>query len=156
MHVGGYGLAFFNQQGGEDILCGTALMGGDEEFEAKNAFYGFFKAEVGARPGVGLIALHHGSPLVLAHSTGARICEQIDEDILGTQTEGVKASYKESFFSFITGDQADRFDHLDAEGFGGIGRHEISWGIYKLSLIQVIDSIPVLQPDAMVFLGFSG
>ena len=98
-------------------------MGGDEMLEAEDLLHGFRQAMIRARAGIGFIAPHDGSPLVLAHRAGAGIGQQIDEDIFGSQGEHVVAGLEHGGLAGFRRDQADGFDALDAERFSRIIGH---------------------------------
>ncbi len=71
VHVRGDIVAGLDQSGGQNVLGGASLVGGDEECEAEDIVHGFLQAVEGTRAGVRFVAAHDGRPLVLAHGAGA-------------------------------------------------------------------------------------
>ena len=93
MHVGGHGLPGLNQQRAEDVLGGPPLVGGDKVLEPKDLADGFFQPEVRPRSGIGFVTQHDRCPLRLAHRAGARVGQQVNEDIFGVQVEYIETRF---------------------------------------------------------------
>jgi hypothetical protein len=75
----------------QEVLGGAALVGGDDLLEAGDGAHRRPKAveALGAR--VALVAAHHRRPLGRAHRAGARVGEQIDQDVARVEAEQVEA-----------------------------------------------------------------
>ncbi len=56
---------------------------------AKNILPSLDQLKVTLGAGIGLIAAHQPSPLLLTHGVGAAICQQVDVNIFSTQVEHV-------------------------------------------------------------------
>ena len=58
-----------------------------------------------------------GGPLVPAHRPGARVGEQVDQDIVGVKVEEVQPGGLHRDASLVPGGHADRLDGVDPERF---------------------------------------
>ena len=103
--------------GAVDLVGGTALVGGDDIGQTRNAAYGFFKLEKAVAAGIGFIALHNAGPLVAAHGAGAAVGQQVYQNIIGMNTERVVFGFSQDLFSFFFCSEIDRFHRFYPEGF---------------------------------------
>jgi hypothetical protein len=71
--------------------------------EGKQGAHGVEEAKPGRRAGVALVAMLDRGPLVARHGTGARVGEQVDEDIGGVQAEKVHPGGRERRAPFVLG-----------------------------------------------------
>jgi len=83
----------------------------------RDAPYRIFKPEKAVAAGIGFIALHNPGPLVAAHGAGAAVGQQVNQDIIGMNTERVVFGFGQDFFSFFFGSEIDRFHRFYPEGF---------------------------------------
>src|SRR5581483_93725 len=66
--------------------------------------------------GVGLVAQHHAGPLVVAHSAGPAVGEQVNVDIRRAQQESVVTGFGDALFAVRPGGHLNRLDDLDLPG----------------------------------------
>ena len=74
----------FDHDPEQDVFRCPALMRWNDLLESEYVFHGVAKTVPAARPGVGLVAAHHGSPGFGGHGAGAGVRQQIDYDVFGT------------------------------------------------------------------------
>ena len=75
----------------EDLLGGPSLVSGDHVLEGEELLDRLQEPIPRRRPGIALVAVLDGGPLVAAHRAGARVGQQIDDDVLGVDVEQVVA-----------------------------------------------------------------
>ncbi len=126
VHIARHPLIRLDQHCAQNIFRRAALVGRDEMLEPEDVLHRGFETLERACAGVRLVAAHDRRPLLLAHRAGARVGEQIDEDILGFEGEDVIACLDELRLALLWRDQADRFGDLDTKRFRGI-MHEASF-----------------------------
>jgi len=80
-----YHVAGFDQRFGQQVFRGAPLMCRDDEPEAEHVLDGVCQLEEAFTAGVGVIRLHHGGQLVIAHGIGAAVSQHVQKDVLGTQ-----------------------------------------------------------------------
>ena len=90
--VAGDHVARLDDRPAQQALAGPPLVGGDDVRVAEDVLHRGLEAEEAARAGVGLVALHDPGPLVRAHRPGPGVGEEVDEDVLGLEPEGVVAA----------------------------------------------------------------
>ena len=100
----------------QDLLGGPTLVRRDHVAERPQLGDGVEEAEPGRRPGVRLVAALDAGPLLGAHGAGARVGQQVDEDVVGVEVEQVVAGVAQPRRTFLDGGQPDRLDALDPEG----------------------------------------
>ena len=115
MGVGGDHLAGAADDAEQDLLGGTALMGGNHVAERPQLAHGVEEVVPGWRTGVRLVAAHHRPPLLGAHRPGAAVREQVDEDVGGVQLEDVVADLPDALGARFRGRHRDALDRLDPE-----------------------------------------
>ena len=99
---------------------------GTKNLEAENILHRGLETDERARARIRLVAAHDGGPLLGTHRAGARVGQQVNEDVFGLEREDVVARRFHGRFSFCGRDEADGFGHFDAKGFGGVGGHRVS------------------------------
>ena len=75
----------------DDMLCGSALMGGQEEFHAEYFLKLCVQAVEGFAAGVCVVCHHHGGKLIVAHGVYAAVGEHIHEYVTVLKQEGIAA-----------------------------------------------------------------
>ena len=93
----------------------------------------------GAAAGVRLITTHDCRPLLGAHRRGAAVGQQINEDVVGVQSEDVVARGPDQRRTFLAAGHADRFDRLDLERLDDRA-HSVS------NVLRVADADDTAQP----------
>src|ERR1019366_2002831 len=75
--------------------------------------------------GIGLVAGLGGRPLVTAHGTGARVGQQVDEDVAREKVEYVVAGGFDGERAFVRSRHPERFDGVNPERLddGAESRH---------------------------------
>ena len=87
--VVGNDVALFAGHSEQDAFGGAALMGGNHVLVAEDVLDGVAEAIEAAASRVALIAFHDGGPLVRGHGAGARVGEQVNQNVVGRQQEQV-------------------------------------------------------------------
>jgi len=100
----------------QDLLRRAALVGGDHVTVREQLGHRGEEAVPRRRAGVGLVAALDAGPLLGAHGAGARIGQEVDQDVVGVEVEEVVAGGAELRLSFVHGREPDRLDALDPEG----------------------------------------
>ncbi|OPZ58435.1 MAG: hypothetical protein BWY88_01042 [Synergistetes bacterium ADurb.Bin520] len=117
-HVEGKDVTGLHQGAEDHVLRRPPLVGGDDVVEAQHFLDGVLQGVEAVRPGVGLVSLHEGGPLVLAHGAGAGVGEEIDVDVLRPQAEHVEMPRLQGLFPGGGVGDGDGLHHFDAEGLG--------------------------------------
>jgi hypothetical protein len=65
--------------------------------------------------GVAFVPLQHATPLRCAHRTGARICQQVDEHIVGMEHEQIEASSDQCILALPSSRCVQRLDSFDTK-----------------------------------------
>jgi hypothetical protein len=99
----------------EDAFGRAALVGGDDVLEAGQVAHDRLEPVEGAAAGVRLVALHQRAPLRRRHRAGPRVCQQVDQDVLGAQAEDVAAGGEEGRLPVLAARELHGLDRLDAE-----------------------------------------
>jgi hypothetical protein len=86
-------LAGAAEHGEQDLLGGAALVGRNDVPEREEISYRFLELVERRRPGIALVAVLYGSPLVTAHRACARVSEEIDQNVVGMKVEQVQAGH---------------------------------------------------------------
>ena len=73
----------------EDLLGRAPLVDRDDVLEGEELAHRVDEDVVGGRPGIRLVPVLDRRPLVAAHRPGARVGQQVDEHVLGTELEEV-------------------------------------------------------------------
>ena len=73
----------------EDPLCRAALVGGNHVLVTCNILDGVAESIKTAAARIALVALHNRGPLMHRHCAGARVSEEIDENVIGGQEEKI-------------------------------------------------------------------
>ncbi len=89
--IAGHHMAGLAHHGEEDALGGAALVGGNHVAEAGEIVDHALQAEKAFAAGVGFVAAHQGGPLLGGHGAGARIGQQVDQDVAGLDQKQVVA-----------------------------------------------------------------
>jgi len=94
----------------------------NSKFEAKHFLNRIRQTKKTFTAGIGIIGLHHGSQLIIAHGIGAAVGEHIEKYIAGSQKKCVIPGILNGRYSLGGGRQAgllDNFDlvHLDRDYF---------------------------------------
>ena len=115
MGVVGDDLARAADDAEQDLLGGAALVGGDDVLEREQLLDALQEANHDGEPGVALVAVLDGGPLVAAHRAGAGIGQQVDQDVVGVEVEQVVARRLEGRLPLLDRGQPDRLDRVDPE-----------------------------------------
>ncbi len=86
---------------GGKVLCAPTLMGRHHIAKPVHLLDGLLQGVEVAAPGVGLIAHHQASPLIVAHGIGAAISQEVYVDVLAPQEESVVASVGDRLLPFL-------------------------------------------------------
>ncbi|MNC37902.1 hypothetical protein D3C75_864870 [compost metagenome] len=111
-------LPLLDEHGDVDLLGAAPLVGGNGERIAEDLLHRPLQGVVAAAAAVGLVAAQHGGLHVLGDGTGAAVGQQVDEDILAVQQEGVHARPYDGLLPVGAGGALDRLDDTNAERFG--------------------------------------
>ena len=114
--VVGHDLAVATNDGEQDLLGGTALVGRDHVLERKQLLDRVEKSVPGRRAGIAFVAVLDGCPLVAAHRARPRVGQQVDDHVLGVDVEEVVARRLERRLTLVDALDPDRLDRMDAEG----------------------------------------
>jgi hypothetical protein len=96
---------------------GTALVGWDNMLKRHQVSHSRFKPFKRRTSGVRFIALHNRTPLTGAHAAGARVGEQIDNNIFRIEFKNVVISRFDKGFALGAGGHFDGFYRFNAERF---------------------------------------
>ena len=125
VHVARYIVTWRDQDLAQDIFCAPALVTGNRIAVAVVLFDRVPQMIKIPATGVRLIAHHDARPLAITHRTNARIGQQIDINIFGTQQERVVARFSNGRQTVFPAGHLDQLNHLDFVGFGpGLSIHE--------------------------------
>src|SRR5690554_2462147 len=102
---------------GEDVLCAPSLMGGDQMGNAEDFLHRLLQMLKVLAPGIGLVAQHQPSPLLIAHGVGATVGKQVDVDIFGVNKEGVVTGLLDNPFPLLSGCHLHRLYAFNTERF---------------------------------------
>ena len=100
----------------EEVLGAAALVGGDQMPVAVEVVHRLLEPEVAARARVRLVAELHGRALLLGERRRAAVGEQVDEDVLGAQQEGVVSRLDDRLRATLRRLQDDRLHDLGLPG----------------------------------------
>ena len=115
--VAGDDVAGLHQVAEQHVLGCAALVGGDDILEAGQLGDGVLHMIERTGAAVALVALHHSSPLAVAHSAGAAVGQQVDVDVVALQHKDILMGFVEPFFTLFTSGFLDGFHHLDFPRF---------------------------------------
>ena len=99
----------------QDLLGGTALVGGDDVAEREQSLDGLEEDIPGGAAGVALVPALDRGPLVAAHRPGTGVGQEVDQDIVGMDPEQVPAGLLERPLALGLRGQADGLDRMDPE-----------------------------------------
>ncbi len=115
VHVAGDDVARIDEDLAEDVLGAATLVRGHQLGIPVHLSHRVLEAVKGAAPRVRLVPHHEGGPLQVGHCRCARIGEQIDVDVLGTEQERVPTCLGNRRIATFSRGHGDCFHHLDAE-----------------------------------------
>ena len=101
----------------EYILCRSSLVCGDHIPEPCQGSNGLLQAVEGTAASIGFIPAHQGRPLFLAHGTGPRIGQQVDENLVALQVEQVVFCLFDPPLTILRSTGVHGFDHFYLIGF---------------------------------------
>ena len=78
---------------GNDVLAGTALMGGQKVGNAENLFQLVAHAVKSFAAGISIVGAEHGGLHVIAHGVYARVGEHVHKNIAVVKAKGVEARF---------------------------------------------------------------
>jgi hypothetical protein len=117
VHVAGDVVAPLYEDLGEDVLRSPTLVRRDQiRVPVVLGHRGLEVVEVRAA-GVGFVAEHHASPLIIAHRVRPRVGQEVDVDVLRAQKEGVVAGFLDRALPVLAGGRLEGLDYLDLERF---------------------------------------
>ena len=99
MRVVGHDVALIAHHAEEDSLGGAALVRGNHVLESHDGLNRIAESDEAGRACVRFVAAHHGRPLLGGHRVGARIGEEVDQDVVGGDEEEVVAGRFEQFLA---------------------------------------------------------
>ncbi len=99
----------------EDAFGGPSLVGGDDVAKAREVCNDVAEAVERAASGVRLVPLHESAPLGRRHGAGARVGEQVDENVLRGQEEEVEPRRAKRCLTLLPSRELHRLDGLDAK-----------------------------------------
>ena len=120
VHVARYVVARFDEDGGEQVFCTTALVGRDDVLEAEVFAHDFFQVIEVAAAGIGFVANHEASPLIVAHRVGAAVSQEVDVNIFGIKQESVVTRFFHVLLTLFAVGHGDRFNRFDFERLGRV------------------------------------
>src|SRR5512146_616464 len=124
MSVVRYDLAALRHHVEQYPFCGASLVRRNDVLVSEYVLDRVTEAVVTFAPGVALVPFHDGTPLVGGHCAGARVGEQIDQDVIGREKKEVVVRVTKQLFAFLARSPADRFNALNAKRLdNGAGRH---------------------------------
>ena len=115
-------VAGLDEPGGQNVLAGAALMGGQAVLDAEQFLQLGLHLVEGLRSGVGVVGHQHGGLLPVGHGVDAGIRQHIQKDILVVQLEGVESGVLHLLQPLFRGQQVQLLDdlhlvHLHGDGF---------------------------------------
>ena len=110
-------VALLGDQREQQVLRRPALVGRDDVPEVHQVLHRRLEAVEARRPGIALVAGHHGAPLGRAHRRGAAIGQKVDDHIVRIQLEQIVTCRLQQAFALLARGHPDRLDGLDAERF---------------------------------------
>ncbi len=113
--VGGDHPARPAQDGEEDRLGRTALVGRDDVREGHQILHRGLKAKERGAAGVALVSGKQRRLLGRAHGAGPAIGQQVNENVVGSEGEEVVVGGSDQRLAFFAAGHADRLDGLDPE-----------------------------------------
>ena len=124
--VVGHDLAVAADRREQDPLRRPTLMGRDHVLEREQVPDAFEEPEPRRRPGVdSRRRASDRRPLVARHRPGARVREEIDQYVLGAESEQVVACMPDRLATIFRRGHHERFDRVDAKRFDDrVERHE--------------------------------
>ena len=124
MGVVGHHLSGLAHDVEQNALSRTALVSGNHMPVTENALHDTLEVIETAAPGIALVAFHDGRPLVSAHSAGAGVGEQVDQNIVGLQQEQIVRGCSQQALTFGASGPADGFHTFDSKRLDdGVDRH---------------------------------
>ena len=127
VRVGRYQLALAADDREQDRLGRPSLVGRDDVTERHQLAHSRLEPVVGRGAGIGLVAPHHGRPLLRAHRAGAGIGQQVDDHVVGVDREQVPARFLEQRPPLGGRREPDRLHHLDPERLDDRLHARFSW-----------------------------
>ena len=123
--IHGHDVARLDEGLGQQVLGGAALMDRQEVLVAEDLLHRVVQPVEALRAGVGVVGLHHGGKLIVAHGIGAAIRQHVEKNAAGTEEEGVVPRLFHRFQPFAGGRQPHflhnaHFVHFDRD-FGSVG-----------------------------------
>ena len=115
-------VAGLDEPGGQDILAGAALVGGQAVLDAEQLLQLGLHLVEGLRSGVGVVGHQHGGLLPVGHGVDAGVRQHIQKDILVVKLEGVEPGGLHPLQPLLRGQQLKLLDdlylvHLPGDGF---------------------------------------
>ncbi len=120
-----YDVAGLDESFGQQVFGGAALMDGQEVFVTEDFADRIEQAVKALRTGVGVIGLHHGGLLIVAHGIGAAIGQHVEKEVAGTEKERVVPRLFDRLQPLASGRQPrflhnTHLVHFDGD-FGSVG-----------------------------------
>ena len=117
-----------DKPGGQNILTGAALMGGQAVLDAEQLLQFCLHFVEGLRSGVGVVGHQHGGLLPVRHGVDAGIRQHIQKDILVVQLEGIEPGVLYLLQPLFRRQQVQLLDnfhlvHLHGDGFVFVKRN---------------------------------
>ena len=115
-------IAGLDKPGGQNVLAGPALMGGQAVLNAEQLLQFRLHLVKGLRPCVGVVRCQHGGLLPVGHGVHAGVRQHVQKDILIVQLEGVEPGLLHLLQPLLRGQQVQLLDdlhlvHLHGDGF---------------------------------------
>src|SRR5208337_3696730 len=112
-------------------FSGAALMSRNNVAKAENRLHGIAEAREAGRARIGLVAAHHGGPLLRGHGRRAGIREQVNQDCFRSDQKKIVPGLFDELLPFRACSPANGLNTLYAEWFDDrANRH----GVSRLSL----------------------
>ena len=126
-------VAGLDKAGGENVLAGTPLMGGQAVLDAEQLLELGLHTEEGLAAGIGVVSLQHGRLLAVGHGVDAGIGKHVQKNVAVVQLEGIEPGLLHFFQALGGGQQVQLLDdldlvHLHGDGFVLVksnGRHSV-------------------------------
>lgn len=106
-------VARLDEAGGQDVLAGAALVRREAVGRPENLLQLVAHDEEGLAPGVGVVRVHRGGHLHVAHGVDAGVGEHIHEDVRVVELEGVEAGGAHLRQTLPGGQEVELLHHLD-------------------------------------------